>query len=188
MKRPRFIFGMLLIISIATYSCRQSAYERLVQKELARNIRYDSLFLGLRFNMSSKEFYTACWEMNKQGLLMQGPGNLSVQWQMDSSQMRSLTYVWFYPDFRNDSIYRMPVEFQYVYWSPVYQPLSADSLLLDVKRLFEKWYGGTFLYQESKDGLQKVWVKVDGNRRIRLYKKNISTVSAEFLDLLNTEE
>jgi hypothetical protein len=137
--------------------------------------------------MSSKEFYAACWEMNKKGLIMQGPGNLSVQWQLDSTQMRSLTYMWFYPEFKNDSIYKMPVEFQYIYWSPVYQPLSVDTLLVDVKNLFERWYGGSFIYAESDDGSQKVWVKVDGNRRIRLYKKNISTVRAEFLDLLNNK-
>ncbi|MCK6617905.1 MAG: hypothetical protein L6Q51_09685 [Cyclobacteriaceae bacterium] len=187
MKNHLALYLTAFILVITVYACRQSEYERLVSSELARNVRYDSLFLGLRFNMSSKEFYSACWEMNKQGLIMQGPGNLSVQYQLDSSQMRSLTYMWFYPDFKNDSIYKMPVEFQYVYWSPVFQPLSADSLLVDVKNLFEKWYGGSFLYQESKDGLQKVWVKVDGNRRIRLYKKNISTVSAEFLDLQNAK-
>jgi hypothetical protein len=55
--------------------------------------------------------------------------------------------------------------------------------------LFEKWYGGTFIKETNKAGDKTVWVKVDGNRRIRLFIKNVSTVAGDFSDmtLVNNE-
>ncbi|MFN5169438.1 MAG: hypothetical protein ACK5DD_07425 [Cyclobacteriaceae bacterium] len=91
----------------------------------------------------------------------------------------------FYPEFTEDKISKMPVEFTYEFWAPWNNNLSADSLELRVKNLFERWYGGEFLLLESKEKGARVWVKVDGNRRIRIYKKNISTVRADFVDLVN---
>lgn len=179
---------LMITVFVLIVACReQSEYEKLLKSELAKNIRYDSLFLGLHFDMSSKDFYTACWEMNKQGLIMQGPGNLSVEYNLDSSQLKSPAYMRFYPKFKAEKIHVMPVEFIYKAWAPWNQQLSADSLLLDVKEMFERWYGGEFIYLEDESGNIKLWVKIDGNRRIRLYIKNISTVKAEFVNLLEMD-
>ncbi|HMP99587.1 MAG TPA: hypothetical protein PKC24_07375 [Cyclobacteriaceae bacterium] len=179
------IVVLFLFVIVFSMSCHeQTEYDRLLKSELARNVRYDSLFLGLHFDMSKKDFYTSCWEMNKQGLIIQGPGNLSVEYKLDSTQLKSPAYMRFYPNFKNDKIHVMPVEFIYEAWAPWNQHLSADSLLLDVKNMFERWYGGSFIYLEDESGNIKLWVKIDGNRRIRIYVKNISTVKAEFVNLL----
>lgn len=185
--------GRTILIFLATAlgfamlwsGCRESKYDRLVKAELARNVRYDSLFLGLSFNMPRKAFFEHCWNLNKQHVVTNGPGPLSVQHFLDSSYLGYPSFMRFYPEFTEDKISKMPVEFTYEFWAPWNANLSADSLELRVKNLFERWYGGEFLLLESKKKGAKVWVKVDGNRRIRVYKMNISTVRADFVDLVN---
>lgn len=187
MKRSIWI---VFLISIIFYGCNQSEYQKMLSRELARNVRYDSLFLGISFGMDAKEFYTHCWKLNKQGLIMQGPSNLSVQYELHKPEMKSRTYMWFYPEFKENKVSRMPVEFSYEGWSPWNKELSTDTLLIEVKNLFEKWYGGEFIMETNQAGDKTVWVRVDGNRRIRLYKKNISTVRGDFTDMTleNKEE
>lgn len=181
MNRINILLFLAMVLLLG--SCVKSEYDRLVDYELSRNVRYDSLFLNLKFGMTRKDFYASCWEMNKQGLIMQGPGNLSVQYLIDTTQVKSKMFMRFYPNFSNDRIYEMPVEFIYESWAPWNSSLSADSLLYDVKNLMETWYGGEFKsFTNKKDNLA-VWARVDGNRRIRMYIKNISTVKVEFLDL-----
>ncbi|MEL7005657.1 MAG: hypothetical protein AAFN93_23445 [Bacteroidota bacterium] len=178
-----------MIIALATLSlsvlmgCNDNRYEKLVEQELARNVRYDSLFLGFRFGMTNKEFYTSCWEMNKQGLIRQGPSNLSVQYDLDSSYFQSAAQMNFYPKFHEKKIYTMPMEFNYTVYAPWNEELTADNLLIEVKSLLEKWYDGKFELIENYDGTKKVWIKVDGNRRIRLFKKDVRLVKAEITDL-----
>ncbi len=183
MKRSS-IEVLVVMVAVLSMGCTKSEYDKLVSKELARNVRYDSLFLGVHFGMPRKDFFTHCWDLNKKGVIRQGPGNLSVQYELDSITMKNKTYMWFYPDFKEDKVSKMPVEFSYQNWAPWNQELSSDTLLLEVKRLFEKWYGGQFMEVKNEDVTQTLWVKVDGNRRIRLFKKNISTVRADFVDLL----
>lgn len=184
----KYIVFIFLFMCVVVMSCRQSSYDRMEERELSRNVRYDSIFLGVHFGMIRKDFYTSCWELNKKGLIMQGPGNLSVQYELDTTQLKSKAFMRFYPNFQDDKLSEMPVEFTYEAWAPWNQHLSADSLLIDVKNLFERWYGGTFTLFENPEKNLKIWARVDGNRRIRLYVKNISTVKAEFVDLTVKKE
>lgn len=181
MNRISFILLSTLIVLLL--GCVKSEYDRLVNYQLSRNVRYDSLFLNLKFGMTRRDFYASCWEMNKEGLIMQGPGNLSVQYEIDTTHVKSAMFMRFYPNFYEDKIYEMPVEFVYEAWAPWNSSLSADSLLYDVKKLMESWYGGEFKPFINEDKNFAIWVKIDGNRRIRMYIKNISTVKVEFLDL-----
>jgi hypothetical protein len=135
--------------------------------------------------MERKNFFSHCWELNKQQIIRQGPSNLSVQYFLDSTEMKFGTYMWFYPEFKDNKINRMPVDFSYVNWAPWLQETSNDSLLNDTKRLLERWYGGGFFLQENKEKDKRVWVKVDGNRRILIYPKTISTVHVDISDMTN---
>lgn len=185
MKLSKLFFVVFVALLAA---CSGSEYERLKKRELARNIRYDSLFLGLKFDMAKKDFYTHCWNLNKEGVINQGPSNLSVQYKLDSANLRTDAYMWFYPVFKDDKIIKMPIKFTYQAWAPWNAQLSSDSLLVDVKRMFVKWYGGSFILVSDNNNERKVWVKVDGNRRIRIFKENISTVRADITNLLEIDQ
>ncbi|GAB5525246.1 MAG: hypothetical protein Roseis2KO_31180 [Roseivirga sp.] len=172
----------LLIVLGASACTQKSEYDKLVEKELATNVRQDSLFLGIRFDMDRKEFYAHCWELNKQGVFTQGVGNMSIQYNLDD-ELKFVGSMQFYPTFTDSAIYEMPVDFQYTEWALWNDKMSNDVLLQDVRALFEKWYGGEFIEVESNDGTMSILVKVDGNRRVRIFKRNVSTVRAVITDL-----
>ncbi|MCA6379612.1 MAG: hypothetical protein IM606_11000 [Cytophagales bacterium] len=186
-KKNKLFLVYAVLLAVA-FACTGSEYERLKDKELARNVRYDSLFLGLKFGMTKKEFFKHCWDLNKAGVLSNGPSSLSVQYRLDSTQLRAGAYMWFYPEFKDDKIVKMPIKFTYREWAPWNQQLSSDSLLFDVTRMMEKWYGGRFIEVKSNTDDRIVKVKIDGNRRIRLFKESISTIRADITDLKELEK
>jgi hypothetical protein len=187
LKESRLSIAYMVLL-VTGFACTGSEYDRLKNKELARNVRYDSLFLGLKFGMTKKEFFKHCWDLNKEGVLSNGPSSLSVQYRLDSTELRASAYMWFYPEFKDDKIVKMPIKFTYREWAPWNPSLSSDSLLVDLTQMIEKWYGGKFIEIRSNTDDRIVWVKIDGNRRIRIYKENISTIRADITDLIELEK
>lgn len=174
----RYVSALFLLIFI---SCK-SEYEKLEERELSSGKKVDELFLGLKLGMDKKDFYQACWELNSQGLLINGPNQLSVEYKpkMPSGNEAKMM---FYPEFEENKIFLMPLEFQYLAWSPLNGEFSAENLQKDVVALFEEWYGPGFIEVANEDKSKIAWVKMDGNRRIRVFKKNLSTIRAEISDL-----
>jgi len=176
----RNIIGLILLVGVG---CKQiSNYEKLKQEQLKLGVSVDSIFLGINFNMDSKSFYTHCWELNKQNLIMQGPGNLSVEYKIDST-LKFPTYMRFYPEFEDGKILKMPVEFVYDRWSPWNRSTSADSLMIDLIPMLEQWYQTPFIEEYSNKRNKSVWYNITGDRQIFLYKKDTSTVRMEISKL-----
>jgi hypothetical protein len=89
----------------------------------------------------------------------------------------------FYPTFVQGKIAEMPVKFVYKGWAPWNKSLSADSLQMDVLNWYKKIYGDDFIAVEHPErGM--AFVKVDGNRRISVFKENDLHVWAIFTDML----
>lgn len=174
-------YARVLALCLLLFSCK-SEYQKLEEKELASGKEVNELFLGLELGMPKRDFFETCWQLNKQGKLTNGPTELSVEYSASMpsgfpAKMR------FYPQFDQEKIYLMPIEFTYEGWAPWNEELSAEKLREDVVKLFESWYGPGFIEVRSEDKSQVVYVKMDGNRRIRIFKKHISAVRAEISDL-----
>lgn len=177
----RYCILYCIMILLFTAGCNPtSEYEAKVEAELDKGIIYDSLFLGLKFGMNSKEFYAHCWELNKQNIIQQGTKNTTVLYELKG--LKHPATMDFYPSFYEDKIYEMPVVFAYKGWAPWNEHLFSDSLQQDVLKLFEKWYGKGFMTIEHPEK-GAAYVKVDGNRRISLYKDGDMYVKALFTDL-----
>lgn len=186
-NKKQFNYFFALAIVIFAYSCISSGseqYNKLVKKELAKGARVDSLFLGFSFGMTSKTFYGYCWELNKKGILSDGSNNTMVLYKIDTA-LKYPTSMNFYPDFLDNKISNMRVNFQYNSWAPWNKAQFADSLLPDVLQLYKKWYpgGNEFITLTDKEK-RTVYIKVDGNRRITLGKFDDMIVKADFTDLL----
>ena len=125
----KIILGFIILLVITACGDRYR-YNRLVEKELATGIRHDSLFLGISFGMSQKEFYTHCWQMNKQGLIRQGPGNATVLYEF--KDLKEPAEMNFYPKFHQGRIWKMPVRYNYTSWAPWNTRLCSDSLVVDL--------------------------------------------------------
>ena len=94
----------------------------------------------------------------------------------------------FYPKFVEGKIFEMPVEFKYDDWALWNEELSVENLMEEVIDVLESWYGDGFIKMVNEDETKTVWVKVDGNRRIRVYRQSVSSVAVVFTDLIKLNE
>lgn len=178
-----FIFILTAFVAILLNSCSpKSKYDRLVKEELSSGERHDSLFMGLYLGMPQKEFYKHCWELNRKGLIKQGTQNVTVQCLL-KNELKSNATMDFYPEFIDEKIATMPVQFIYTGWAPWNKDLSSDKLLEDILNWYSKVYGNDFITVKSKEK-GTAYIKVDGNRRITIFKKDDMSVWAIFADLL----
>ena len=185
MRSISFTFLIAFITLLVLGSCK-SDYQRMKDREMAKGVRVDSLFLGIHLGMERQAFFDRCTELNKQQLITQGgAAGLDVTHTLDGLKYRA--GMDFYPTFRDDKIYEMPVDFHYYGWSPWAKDMFSDKLVGDVVRLLEEWYGKGFIRMEYP-GKYPAYVKVDGNRRILVAQKDDQYVRAIFTDLLVQEE
>lgn len=179
-KTSKILFALLYLVMMACES--PPSYSEEVRENLASGERHDSLFLELKLRMKAKEFFSKCWELNKEGKIMQGPGNKSVEYKLEEP-FRETVFMRFYPEFDSGIITAMPVDFIYEPWAPWNRQYSADSLLPEVLTMFENWYGGKFKKQEDDKTGRTAYFKIDGNRQILVFRKDTSRVSAIFTDI-----
>jgi hypothetical protein len=174
--------ALTMIIASVIYGCSpKTEYERKLKHELARGVRYDSLFMGLYLGMPQKDFYIHCWKLNRQGLIKQGPGNTTVEYQL-KNELKYPGTMNFYPGLVDGKIAEMPVKFIYSGWAPWNKKLSSDSLQSDILKWYKKTYGdGFFKVEHSERGI--AYVKLNGNRRISVFKEDEMHVWAVFTDM-----
>jgi hypothetical protein len=178
----KWLLVLLLISGFIISGCSPRArYERRLKSEMAKGVRYDSLFLGLYFGMSEKDFYGHCWKLNQKGMIMQGETNTTAEFQL-KNELKYPAVMDFYPRFNEGKISEMPVSFKYKGWTPWNKTLSSDKLQIEVQKWYEKIYGSGFItVKHPLHGIASV--KIDGNRRITIFKENDLRVWAVFTDL-----
>ena len=187
MRYYRWIVFVACLISVFACSSDDRRYNELVKNELSRGVRKDSLFQGIKLGMTSKEFYTHCWQMNKRGLFFAGPGNMTVLYKLPK-ELKYPASMNFYPDFVQGRIYKMRVLFRYDAFAPWNKQLFADSLQLDVLRLLRKWYNDRDFISITDKTKGTIFVQVDGNRRIIIGKYDDAQVKVDYTDLLEDEK
>lgn len=182
MNRLR-ILAILFFLSLTFFSCSPRAeYEKKLAREMASGERHDSLFMGLYLGMPEKDFYLHCWALNKQGLIKQGASNTTVEYQIKNG-LKYPAVMDFYPKFHEGRISELPVRIKYKGWVPWNKKLSSESLQKDVLHWYEKSYGRGFL-KVTHPERGKAFVKIDGNRRITIFRGDELYVWAVFTDLL----
>jgi hypothetical protein len=161
-------------------------YNKLADSELASGRRADSIFFGIYLGMPSKEFFVHCWNLNKKGLFTDGNNNTAVLYKLKQNELKFPASMNFYPEFNADKINRMLVTFDYDSWAPWNKERFSDKLLPDVVNLYKKWYpqGNEFIEMEDKEKGRKIYIKVDGNRRIIIGRYNDRVVRADYTDML----
>ena len=178
-------FFLACVLLVSAGCDNRSEYKKMLDRELDRGVRVDTLFLGYALGMPKEAFYSHSWALNRQGLVMQGPQNQSVQYELEDDLPYAATML-YYPDFHADKVYQMRVQFLYDGWAPWNRDMSSDSLLLDVVALFEQWYGGLFIEHAFSQGVRRrgpEYVSVDGSRRIVVGIHSDREVRAVFTDL-----
>lgn len=172
-----FLFISAILFAI---SCEQKTdYEQLVESELEKGVRNDSLFLGYYFGMDRQEFFDYSWQLNQNQVVT---GGSKIIYELNTFKKNATMR--FYPDFKNDQIYKMPVEISYDAWAPWNKDLFSDSLIVEVLDHYKDEYGDNFIKTTHPENGKEAWINVSGNRRIAIFKKDDTAVQVEFLDLL----
>lgn len=186
----RKIVSIILLSVVTITNCTSNNfqnYETLMAKEPASGKRADSLFLGIYFGMTPKQFYLHCWQLNKEGILT-GDNTNAVLYHLQNGELNHDATMNFYPAFQNNRIYKMAATFNYDGWAPWNKNLMADSLQQSVIKLFKKWYPGGNPFLEINDNERgTIYVKVDGNRRITVGKYDDMKVKVDYTDLLTEQ-
>jgi len=181
------VFNYIVIICISFSACkRESTYHKMVDKELSKNVRHDSLFLGLSFGMTQAAFYDSCWVLNKNGLTREGAMNTTVHYPFD--QLKHDGSLDFFPIFKDGKVQSMTGYTMYKAWAPWTKELWTDHLIEDTKEMFERWYPGNPFFSIKSPGIGKAYVKIDGNRRIVLFYTNDQRVEVLISDLTNIDD
>ncbi len=138
------------------------------------------IFLGIYLGMDRKEFFDHCWKLNKDSVVVQGPGNQSVEYQIPVKEdVRIIAH--FYPNFYKDRIYEMPVVYNYAPWAPWNRQYGSHVLLDKLVQHYDTTYGKMNVLKHRTMG--KVYYRIDGRRRINLFIKDDQYVQAVFTDL-----
>lgn len=177
------MFYFIAIAAIVMACQPKTEFDRVKQKELASGKVVEELFLDLKFGMDRKEFFGTCWEWNKKGVLTNGSHYLQVLYKPEVPSGKEVN-MHFYPSFEEGQLYFMPIEFSYPGWFPGNEEFEVERLMEDVVGLMQSWYGDDSFFEVSnKNNSVKAMVSVEGNRLIRIFKKNMTSVRVEMLDL-----
>lgn len=178
------VFGVLLSIFC---SC-QSEYDKAVKKELSTGVVYTDLVLGLEMGQTKQEFYTDCWELNRDKKVSQGPSNNFVKYIVPPGEIKGEDdeiEMLFYGIFDDDEVMRgLDSRFCYLSWSPWNQEYYSDQLIETLKgHYIDMYQGNQFIEIDLKDLEKKAFVKVDGNRQILIYSIDTKDVVVKIEDL-----
>ncbi len=100
--------------------------------------------------MSSDDFFSASWDLNKRGVITNGSSNLSIMYKLNEfDHPAKLNY---YPDFEEDQLNFLPARVAYNNWSPWNKEFWSDKLIIEVKDLMEEWMGGKFKVEKDDKG------------------------------------
>lgn len=170
---------LILFLLGGLFSCTQkSEYEQLVDRELSREVQMDSLFLGYYFGMPLEEFLSHSLELNRQQIIT---GGSKIKYRFD--QLDNIAIMEFYPEFRDREIVELPIEVQYEGWAPWNTHLASDSLIADLIEFYEDHYDTSFINHTFEGDETPSYVAVQGNRQIKIYRKNTQFAGIDFVDL-----
>jgi hypothetical protein len=181
MKIGKLILFSLIICTLACKQESENEYQKMERKELASGIRKDSLFLGYFFGMTRDSFFKHSFTLNRQHQIMNGQG---AEILYVPTGFKSPAGMSFYPNFniKTNQIFEMPVTFSYQAWAPWNKDLWSNELIKEVKKYMETFFGSGFVIVNDKE-LGAGYAKIDGNRRILIYKKGDAKVSVMITDM-----
>ena len=178
----------LLHFSLTILGCK-SEYEKMVDRELKKNVKEDSLFFNYRLGESKDSYHEKSWDLNHNKIVVQGRSYTFMKYVFQDPKT---------PEKQNDfameytggfnkerKLNNMKVIFSHVLWVPWHEDYHASQLLPRVLDSIERWYGGNEFvkYELKNDTIPSIYVKVDGDRRFRAYVENTQDIIVKIDDL-----
>ena len=164
----------------------KSEYHKLVEREIKKGEINNDLILGFSFGMTKQQYYDRCTLLNKNKIITVGGYNFNPEQILTSTSKNTKKITMsFSPNFKEKKIIEeLELRFSFQGWSHWNKDYQSSVLINQVKDSLFSWLPGNDFIEVSIDGIdKKPLVKIDGNRRIILYKLNSKDVIAKINNL-----
>lgn len=178
---------LISFLFIQLTSCNfNSEYQNLVESEIKKGEINNNLILGFSFGMTKQQYYDRCTILNKNKIITVGGYNFNPEQILTSTEKNTKKIkMSIDPNFEEKKIIDgLELRFNFLGWSNWNTDYQSSVLINQVKDSLISWLPGNDFIEVSIDGInEKPLVKVDGNRRIVLYKLNSKDVIAKINNL-----
>tara|TARA_B110000046_G_scaffold45140_1_gene50191 strand:+ start:57 stop:635 length:579 start_codon:yes stop_codon:yes gene_type:complete len=180
-------FKLLIFFSLIA-SCT-SEYKALVKRELNKNKKVDSVFFDIRLGDSKDIYHEKSWDLNNSRVVTQGRSYFYMKKIFTDSKIKKRENDFaleFSGKFNSKKKLKMlDVKFYHLLWTPWYEKYQAPKLLPRILDSLVVWFpGNPFLeVKTGSDSIPIMHVKIDGDRRFRVYAEDSRDVAVKIDDL-----
>jgi len=180
-----FVFVSALLV----FSSCESEYTKLVNQEMAKGEIHTNYLFNLEVGDTKKEFFDKCWQLNKEQKVSQGSGNKYAKFfdepRVGEDSLARVTTLFYGIFDDNDIMHGVEMKMSFYSWSPWNDTYRSDALISFMKKRYMKELGGNEFIELKIDDKNTAYVKVDGNRRIRMYILSPQEIMVKIEDLRN---
>ena len=181
-----FIYILVFFLFL---SCqKQSNYSKVLKRELESGKVYNDLIFDLKIGQTKDDYFNICYELNRKKLITSGGRELSPEYIMypkkenKNSKKIKMSFKGIYD--KKDLIKGLDLRFNYYTWSPWNKEQNSSYLMEEIKDTLLLWFpGNDFFKLDLKKKKSFAYIKIDGNRRIRIYKTDAKDVAVKIEDI-----
>lgn len=168
--------GIVALVVLLIAGCK-SDYQQYVDRELSKQESQDSLILGIHFGMTRAAYFKLCGDLNQQRLVTQGDGGNRAKYiePFDSTNTEDITRkeFQFAPYFDSSGVViGLEIIGSYIAWAPWQEELQSEQVIREFIKEYEAKFGGNKFIEIKLDEVEvPVYVKIDANRQILIFKK-----------------
>ena len=168
-----YCFGFLILYSCDSTFLNKKSLENLYLEESIKPQRYDSIVMGVKFGMTSEEFFNYAKKKKDEGLFYPSRSGTMVALDINKEFNYTVQFEFFPVTMQNKFMpirkYKAILRFKDLYSNK--KEMSLNNLLNQTLLFFEKGYkGNTFIkVPNDEDVFVKYnYIKVDSNRKITI--------------------
>ena len=165
--------GSLFLFSCDSTLVNNKSLEKLLLEESMKLQRFDSIVFGVKFGITSEEFFNYVRDKNEEGLFYPSRSGTMVAMDINKEFDYPVQFEFFPKTMQNKFMpireYRAFIRFKNIYSKK--KEMSLDNLLNQTLLFFEKGYKGNKFIKvpNNEDVFVKYnYVKIDANRKITI--------------------
>ena len=168
-----YYLGFLILYSCDSTFLNKKSLDNLLLEESIKPQRYDSIVMGVKFGMTSDEFFNYAKEKNEEGLFYPSRFGTMVTMDINKEFSYPVQFEFFPVTMQNKFMpirkYKAILRFKDVYSNK--KEMSLNNLLNQTLLFFEKGYKGNKFIRVPNDEdifVKYNYIKIDSNRKITI--------------------
>jgi len=168
-----YYLGFLILYSCDSTFLNKKSLDNLLLEESIKPQRYDSIVMGVKFGMTSDEFFNYAKEKNEEGLFYPSRFGTMVTMDINKEFSYPVQFEFFPATMQNKFMpirkYKAIIRFKDVYSNK--NEMSINNLLNQTLLFFEKGYKGNKFIRVPNDEdvfVKYNYIKIDSNRKIMI--------------------